>query len=65
MSGRTSSKQGKLFKRLMVKNVLGTTSPEQRVADGLVVSWAGTGNAKAIGNEARLETMPRVIRDHA
>lgn len=66
MSGRTSSKQGKLFKRLMVKeDVLGTISPEQRVADGLVIPRAGRGDAKAIGNEARLETMPRVIRDHS
>lgn len=53
-------------KRLMVKeDVLGTISPEQRVADGLVVPLAGMGDAKALGNEARLETIPRVIRDHS
>lgn len=49
------------------KNVLGTISPEQRVADCLanVVPLAAKGDAKAIGNEARLETIPMVIRDHS
>lgn len=47
----------------MVKDVVGTISPEQRVADSLVVPLAGMGDANAIGNEARLETIPRVIRD--
>lgn len=53
-------------KRLMVKeDVLGTISPEQRVADGLVVPLTGRSDTKAIGNEARLETIPEVIRDHS
>lgn len=46
---------------------LGTMSPEQRVADRLAkaVPLIGRGDTKSIGNEARLETIPMVIRDHS
>lgn len=64
----TPSKQGKLLQAVSAKkDVLGTISPEQRGADCLakVVPLAGRGDAKATGNEARLETIPMVIRDHS
>lgn len=66
----TPSKQGKLLQEAECKkkiDVLGTISPEQRVAGCLakVVSLAGRGDTKPIGNEARLETIPTVIRDHS
>lgn len=47
------------------EDAVGTISLEQRVADSLVVPLVGMGDANAIGNEARLETIPRVIRDHS
>lgn len=62
----TPSKRGKLFKRLNPRDVLGTICPEQRAGClAKVVPVAGRGDTEAIGNEARLETIPTAIRDHS